>query len=364
MASDRTLRRSRRWRARLALLAIGCVAAGVCAEIAVRIGWAVLDPDMVSASQHREHDVAQPMPGRPVRLGHLIRAARHHDIVFELVPDLDVEFLGVPVRTNEFGFRGPSRTKGKPPGAWRIVGLGDSVLFGWGVRYEDTGLARLEALVQKTAPGRVVEAIDTAVPGYNTAMEACVLREKGLAFAPDLVLVDFVGNDLDLPNYLWRRPDYWRLDHSFLWDLVKRSASWREEELHGPFVWAPMRDAGAFEQDPERVPPEYRHLVGLGAFRRALEDIAAAGRANGFPVLVTCHHDLWREVRAVCDAIPLPVVQIGERVNRYLHDNGHAALLGSPLALSATDPHPTPMVHEWWAEAVFQRLSELGWLPR
>jgi hypothetical protein len=39
-------------------------------------------------------------------------------------------------------------------------------------------------------------------------------------------------------------------------------------------------------------------------------------------------------------------------------------MVGSPLTISAHDPHPSPMLHEWWAEAAFARLQELGWLPR
>lgn len=345
-------------------LGVASAVAVVGAELAVRVFRAVTDPDMVEASRQRDGSFAKPPPGQPLRFGHLVRAARERDLVFELLPDLDVEFLSVPLRTNSHGFRGPERPIAKAPGTWRIVGLGDSVLFGWGVRYEDTGLAQLEQMIQATSPGWVVEAIDTGVPGYNTAMEAKVLQTKGLQFAPDLVIVDFVGNDLDLPNYLWRRPDYWRLDHSFLWELVRRSAWARDGELHGPLVWAPARDGGAFESDPQRVPEEYRHLVGPEAFRRALVDIAAAGKQYGFPVLVTCHHSLWPQIRDICNQVPVPFVEIGQRVNEWLTANGHKTLLGSPLAIAADDPHPTAMVHRWWAEAAFAKLEALGWLPK
>lgn len=356
-------RRRPRLRALVALFLGGCVVALLLAEIAVRVWHTVNAQRVVGLSQQRT-EPAPPRPGEPYRLGHLIRAAKNPDIVFELVPNLDVPFLGKRLVTNADGFRGPRRDRTKPPNGFRIVGLGDSVLFGWGVEYEESGLPKLEQLVQRALPGKVVEAVDTGVPGYNTAMELQVLRDKGLAFQPDLVVVDYVGNDLDLPNYLWSAPDYWRFDTSFLYDLVWRWRSWKGSELNGPFVWAPVREGGAFAHDPAVVPPQYLHLVGLDAYRRALRGIADAGQEHGFKVLVTCHHELPKDIRAVCAELQVPFVEIGFRVNAWLEEHGHAALLGSPLTIDAKDPHPSPLVHTWWAEAAFAKLDELGWLPR
>jgi hypothetical protein len=256
------------------------------------------------------------------------------------------------------------RARGKPGRGFRIVGLGDSVMFGWGVPFEATSLAVLEQRLQQACPGHVVEAINTAVPGYNTAMQARVLREKGIAYAPDVVIVDFVGNDFDLPNFLWQQPDYWRLDRSYLLDLVRRSFAWREAELHGPFVHAPIGAHGGFLSDPELVPAQYRHLVGAGAYRRALEAMADMARAHGFRLIVSCHHDLPALVRACCDELGLPYVQIGQRVGAWLRDHGHSTHIGSPLTISGDDPHPTAIVHELWATAALETLRELEWLPR
>ena len=111
------------------------------------------------------------------------------------------------------------------------------------------------------------------------------------------------------------------------------------------------------------VPPEYRHLVGLDGFRRGLESILATAKAHGFRVLVTSHHDLPAEVAAIVAATGAATVSVGPRVRSWLAANHVRSYLGSELTLSATDPHPTPMLHDWWAEAVFAKLDELGWLP-
>src|SRR5262245_14158083 len=58
----------------------------------------------------------------------------------------------VTVTINQQGLRGPEVTVAKPPGTFRVLGLGDSFAFGLGVREEDTFLRRLEADLNQTAP--------------------------------------------------------------------------------------------------------------------------------------------------------------------------------------------------------------------
>jgi hypothetical protein len=359
---DRTTPRRRA--RRLLLLAFGLGAGLVLAEIGVRVLRALGEQQRLEASQLAEGAPASLQPGAEATLPQIVRAAKNPSIVYELRPNLDVTYKGVRVATNADGFRGPLRSRAKPANGYRIVGLGDSVLFGWGVPFEVCGLHVLEQQLQAALPQRVVEAIDTGVPGYNTAMEEQVLRDKGLAFAPDLVLVDFVGNDFDLPDFLWEQPDYWTLRQSFLLDLARRVVWQRQRQLDGPFVWSPYDSTGArYESSLERVPPAYRHLVGEDAYRRAMTAIVALGAQHGFRVLVTGHHVMHPKAAAICQQLGVPVVNPAARIAQWLHEHGDPPYLGSPLTLSDQDPHPSAMLHAWWAEAIVARLRELDWLP-
>jgi hypothetical protein len=343
-----------RIRRRLAVLGAAVSMALLLGEVGARIVLAVLDARPRSL----------PTGGSHVGLVDMIQEARHPDVVYELRAGLDCQYEGAVVRTNADGFRGPARARSKLANGFRIVGLGDSVLFGWGVGYEASGIAQLERRLQAELPGRVVETIGTGVPGYNTAMQAAVLREKGVGFAPDVVLVDFVGNDFDLPNFLLEPTDWWRLDRCYLVDLVARIARRHNTDPLGPFVGAPQDARGDFESDPTRVPERYRHLVGPDSFRRALREILALGARHGFRVLVTCHSALRPEAARICADLGVPVVEQRARIDAWLRQNGHTQFVGSPLSVRAGDPHPSALVHGWWAEAVAARLGELGWLPR
>ncbi|HXK26221.1 MAG TPA: GDSL-type esterase/lipase family protein [Myxococcota bacterium] len=91
---------------------------------------------------------------------------------------------------NADGFRGRAYAPTPAPDVFRIVVLGASTTFGWGVREGETWPARLERILDGR-DGRRVEVLNLAVNGYNPYNEAALLADRGLAYQPDLVLVEF-----------------------------------------------------------------------------------------------------------------------------------------------------------------------------
>lgn len=54
-------------------------------------------------------------------------------------------------------------------------------------------------------------------------MEVATLKENGLQYQPDIVLILFVGNGLDLPNFI-REPVSFFAPKSFLVDWMRQKA--------------------------------------------------------------------------------------------------------------------------------------------
>ena len=101
---------------------------------------------------------------------------------------------GVPpvrVRINSQGGRGPEVAVPKPAGVRRIVFLGDSNTFGYGIREGE----RFSDLLSKGAPAGT-EIVNLGVFGYGTDQEAIHLERNALRFAPDMVVLAVSAGDL------------------------------------------------------------------------------------------------------------------------------------------------------------------------
>jgi lysophospholipase L1-like esterase len=102
------------------------------------------------------------------------------------------------VRINSRGYRDDEFAAEKDD-AFRVVAVGDSFTFGWGVDANQTYASRLEELLSRRVPSRRIEVINAGfAAGYSPDTYYLYVKREGLALKPDLVVVGvYVGNDLD-----------------------------------------------------------------------------------------------------------------------------------------------------------------------
>lgn len=97
------------------------------------------------------------------------------------------------VSINSLGLRGPELPE-KADGELRVLFLGDSMVVGFEVEYEQTYVALLaDQLSQRL--GRPVRTINAGVRGYGTDQNYLYFVERGRALGPDVVVVFHSGND-------------------------------------------------------------------------------------------------------------------------------------------------------------------------
>lgn len=144
-----------------------------------------------------------------------------------LVPNARDEWMGVPVSINAQGMRGPVRAIPKPPGVKRVMFLGDSVTFGFQIEADrDTLPAYAESVLREQYGESKVETINAGVGGYSPWQEVRLFVEAGLAYEPDVVVVDFVLNDVSEKLGLLRfggTGQGFQLEHS----RAAQSLAWR-----------------------------------------------------------------------------------------------------------------------------------------
>ncbi len=292
-------------------------------------------------------------------LQHIIRWHDNPKIIFELIPSLEGEFRGHRLTINDKGFRSaPVVSRNKSDKHLRIVGIGDSVMFGWGVADGEDYIARLGGRMAEALPWTTVDWINSAVPGYNTVNEVETLKEKLLAYEPDLVIVGYVNNDLFVPGFIRKSRPYFSLRQSFLAQWVRNTI----DGLHLPDneLRRPPDDFRhrSFVGEEELIPQAYREVIGIDAFRRAITELDALASSRGFAYLVVGHYGFSGEAGAVLEALDIPRLDAYPLVKRWLEEHGESEYSGSPLTVSEKDSHPSALMHEMLADLLADRILE------
>ena len=139
------------------------------------------------------------------------------------LPGKDGKFIlgetAIPVKINSSGLRDRFYPYERTDGFFRIVVLGDSFTWGFGVEQDQI----FSELIEKT--NNKMELINMGVSGYSTDQEYLLLQNEGLKYLPDLVILMFFNNDvyentLDINYIIYPKPKFSLIDGKLI--LTKR----------------------------------------------------------------------------------------------------------------------------------------------
>lgn len=119
----------------------------------------------------------------------------------------------VPIHSNSQGFRDLERTAEKPSGVRRIVLLGDSMLAALQVEFDEIFPRLLEQRLNAEQAASRWEVVNLGIGSYSPILEYLLLKEKGLAYRPDVVLLEFFPRDVHETMLVY---PYCRLDETKL----------------------------------------------------------------------------------------------------------------------------------------------------
>ena len=277
-------------------------------------------------------------------LASIVEVSADHALGYELQPNLNKDFGHHSLRTNADGLREDRNyTPGRLAGGLRIIGLGDSGMFGWSCDQGEGYMEVLEDLLRARG-GAPCEVLNLAVPGYNTQLEVEMLRWKGLKYEPDIVVVGWCDNDYQLPFFVVDEGAFRRRDVSFLYALCFDRS--RLEDLCGGVAKKPEPHGEAGPR-PAAKPGQAPDPAPVAA---ALRELSALSREHGFKVLVFGPMD--DQVIGLCRQMKIDCFNTLAKVDASAY----------PAEWAVHFMHPRPEGHRVLAEHLARELERLGWL--
>ena len=293
-------------------------------------------------------------------------------------PSFRYTLAGSETTINRLGYRGREVSEARTPGRTRVVMLGDSITFGYGVTDGETFSAVMETLDPR------LEVVNLGVQGYGTDQELLKLQREGLAYSPDVVVLNVcLANDLldnaarrSIYDGVYPKP-YFRLEDGRLVEVADHVAlspprrlalllSQRSALFNALLDLAPVdraRYQRALAGAAEAEPGEPAFAVTFALVRRMDEVVRARG-AGFVALLYPSLRDFLRPSRRAPRFLEAPELK-GVKVvdlRPRLVARGFTADTFSRYSLDG-NLHLTPEGHRLAAAVILEILAEEGLLP-
>lgn len=118
-------------------------------------------------------------------------------LMWSLVPSQKFKYANQSsgYRTNSLGLRSREISPEKQDNEYRILSLGESTTYGYGVANDETYSAQLETLLNAGDGKKEFQVINAGVPAWSSFQSLLFLKERGIKLEPDMVLLYNEFND-------------------------------------------------------------------------------------------------------------------------------------------------------------------------
>jgi lysophospholipase L1-like esterase len=244
-------------------------------------------------------------------------------------------------RDREFGPREPARL--------RIVTVGDSFVFGEGVKSGDCFQRVLERMLVKS--DHSAEVLNLGVNGYDTRDEIVALGSHLERFDPDIVIWGYVLNDIHRPFF-----DAWPLLIKTLDRRRKIKTSSHLIRYVQDRLWRRF-DSKRFVAAMIEMYEAEKYWKPTSDFLRQAHQMTEK-KGGRFLMLLFPYIDQLSEQEAPFDPIYEKLVRLfdQEKIETVDLRPVFGKYAPSEISVHETDPHPNELGHRLVAEAIFQTL--------
>lgn len=140
------------------------------------------------------------------------------------IPGSFAVLQNAPVTINSKGLRDAEYDYPRKAGVKRILALGDSITFGWGVKVEDTYAKVLERALNAGAASPKYEVLNCGVGNYTASRILGLYEHELHKYRPDVVsLAFFINNANETPDTAWKTVFNTPLQFPiYLWSRLQR----------------------------------------------------------------------------------------------------------------------------------------------
>ncbi|NTV22780.1 MAG: SGNH/GDSL hydrolase family protein [Nanoarchaeota archaeon] len=299
------------------------------------------------------------MNGPPKTDRNLLVVSDNPVLGFKMQPNFSGAVLGKEVKTNSHGFRDYEFIRERND-AYRVIIIGDSLTFGYGVYANQSYPKILERLLQKS--GRY-EVFNLGVPGYNTVQEAELL-ERSVDYAPDLVVMSFYYNDFDstlqghntqpgIYEYIFNA-DVFLYSKSRLYQYLKFNLR------NNLLIASLFQRASTTKHYENLIKTQSREYMDM---RGAIGKIKDISRLSGIPVV-------WLMLPQITNAKPYPLVYVYGHVEDVLREEGFKIVNMDEVVQDRNmsgfrldtmyDAHPNERYYELAAENLYREIMNIS----
>jgi hypothetical protein len=302
---------------------------------------------------------------RPATVDPEIYVANKNDLLpYKLRPTYDNYYLGERVTVDADGYRVVPTLLGNPGSNEKtVVVLGDSLVFGYGLRNEDTLAAKLETqVVAKHLNFRVR---NIGAPGYTSWNEYAAFQDYLTRFKADQVLLIYNPNDVTFDN------DYFEIGKggqaAFSHNRLHRSLQFLYSHMYTAFLASDTakkiysRVNGNLKKDSSSNLAEINNQPALDYSMEAISAIQKLCAERGVRFSVGIYRDtpLYNRLPEKFLAFEKLIEQnLDRRMIKWFQIKSHSEHLAPADAqVFWNDPHPSPQAVDYIVGDLMKELE-------
>lgn len=268
-------------------------------------------------------------------------------IFYRHKPDITRKYSRANIKFNRYGLRDGEISKDKK-NAIRLLLLGDSVTFGWGVNQEEIFPEVLEKMLNQNSLNKI-EVINSGVGGYNIYQESQYFLTEGIYFNPDMVMLLFANNDFEIKSVINER----NKSHN----LIFNSISGVERLFKGTMLAHLIKFKWKYHWFPAQETvvsmPQGSHAVA-----KYLREISSVCNELRIPFLVfVFQYDLNQYEKQIMNFVKRVGLENGFRVYSTCEFFCNKEI--KKLRNSMVDSHPNSNGHKLLADGIYSKIKDI-----